>query len=195
MTVTFITVRVFQKPRSSHNLLEFTHNGTEKIFPPYVSVSCKTLLMREMTRLVSELTKNQQSSHLRTHSISNVEMEEPQQQTVTSRFDVLCMQSCFSARVVNGTYFSCSLPVGSNKSGQFPLTSHISKASLPTEHLMFWVFILHYSVSVKVPGDQQFLKYSNRPIWHPHTMPRSESLALVLYLHDSFALCCCNIIG
>ena len=81
-------------------------------------------------------------------------------------FDELCVQRCSSAYQCCYLCY-CHLPVSFDRSGPSPLTSLINNTFLPTE-LRFFVFltILSRLLCVEIPGDQQFLRYSNHPVWH-----------------------------
>ncbi len=81
--------------------------------------------------------------------------------------------------VVTSGYLSyCCLSIISNQSVHSPLTSDIIKAFSSTQLLLtgyfgyYGLFFGPFSVNprdvlcMKIPVDQQFLKYSDQPVWH-----------------------------
>ncbi len=74
-----------------------------------------------------------------------------------SKFYVLCVQGCSSANLDSNEWLFELL-----QSGRSPLTSSINKAFLPKE-LLTGYFLFSPLLCVKIPVDQQFLKYSDPP--------------------------------
>ncbi len=92
-----------------------------------------------------------------------------------SGFDVLCVQRCIlQILVVTSGYLSyCCLSIISNQSVHSPLTSDINKTFSSTQMPLtgYFLFFRPFSVNprdgcVKIPVDQQFLKYSDQSVWH-----------------------------
>ncbi len=113
-----------------------------------------------------------------------------------SGFDVLCVQRCIlQILVVTSDYLSyCCLSIISNQSAHSPLTSDINKAFSSTQLPLtgYFLFFRPFSVNprdgcvcVEIPVDQQFLKYSDQPVWHQqpfHVQSLKSSFFPVLML-------------
>ena len=99
------------------------------------------------------------------------------------RLNVLCAQrpSSLVASVVAQGYFIVTF-ISSNQSGYSPLTSAIIDKTFATH----WIFSLFETIlckpqrwlCVKIPVDQQFLKYSDQPVCQPcHVQSHSNHLS------------------
>ena len=111
---------------------------------------------------------------------------------------------------MRGYLLYCHVPVSFDQSGPSPLTSLIIKVFLPAELLLTGCFLfftkknIPFSVysremRVKIRGDQQFLRYSNRHVWHqqitflPHSDIWSEKqLNLLTKSVCFYAFSCCH---
>ncbi len=80
--------------------------------------------------------------------------------------------SIWSGYITSGYLSYCCLSIISNQSTHSPLTSDINKAFSYTQLPLtgYFLFSDHsletLEMVLKIPVDQQFLKYSDQPVWH-----------------------------
>ena len=79
----------------------------------------------------------------------------------------------FRDALLRTTVVMCHL-VSFDQSGP-PLNSH-KQSIFARRTVGYWMFFIFHTIhcKLKIPGDQQFLRYSNHPVWHQQSNNQSN---------------------